>query len=687
MCGIAGILNYTGQQFHIDEHDLRRMADSIRHRGPDGNGVWLSADKRVGLAHTRLAIIDLTPAGAQPMHSQDNRYHMVYNGEIYNHLEIREKLDKAGHWFVGRSDTETCLHAMMQWGLDALDKLDGMFAFCFYDDKTKRAWLVRDRVGIKPLYYTFQDGICYFASEIKALVAHPAISAKIDPLACYHYLSFLTTPAPLTMFKGIGKIPAGHYLQICMARHGREYSIRGGQWWDAIVPSPSPPDDERHRDEECIKKEIRRLLGESIEKRMMSDVPFGVFLSGGIDSSTNVALMDAVMDQPVKTFTVGFKDQPDYNELEYARHIGDLFKTEHHEVIIDSNDMQGYLDRLVESQDEPIADWVCVPLYFVSKLVRDAGTIVVQVGEGSDEQFCGYDGYMEILRWLRRYWNPLQAMPGFLRAMVYGGSTFMNRFDTRWRGRKELAYRAWKNRELFWGGAICYPEGFKNEIVADRKGWEKRVRGDVTEDEVGWLPDGFRQLDSFGIVNEYLSTIDTQKPSADFLERMIYLEFKLRLVELLLMRVDKITMSTSIEARVPFLDHKMVEFTMNIPMSLKIKNGIPKYILKEAVRGLIPDEIIDRKKMGFGAPVSEWLSGSLGDRVRSVFQTTKLREEGLIDFDKGIGLLNEHRNTSRDYAYPIWSLFNLALWYDRWVAGEKFNAYAIPVGEVVEAGR
>ncbi len=668
MCGIAGILNYTGQRFEIRESDLERMGNAIAHRGPDGSGVWRSNDRRVGLAHTRLSIIDLSPAGAQPMHSASGRFHIVYNGEVYNHIAIRRRLEYLGHEFTGRSDSETVLHALMQWGLDALDKLDGMFAFCFFDAQENRALLVRDRIGIKPLYYKFQNGVFYFASEIKALIAHPSISAELDPLAAYHYLTFLTTPAPQTMFKGIGKFPAGHYLEIEFADNNRQYKINGRQWWDAVVP---PPDDDRFNDEEWVKNEIRKILGESIEKRMMSDVPFGVFLSGGIDSSTNVALMDAVMDQPVKTFTVGFKDQPDYNEIEYARKIADFFKTDHHEVIIDWDDMQGYLDRLVVTQDEPIADWVCVPLYFVSKLVRDAGTIVVQVGEGSDEQFCGYEGYMELLRWRNKYWGPLRRIPKFMQAAAYGGASLIRMLDDRWRGRREHAHRAWKDRELFWGGAICYPELFKNEIVADREHWEKQALGNnQPDDPVGWLPDRFRMLDSFGVVDEYLSTIDSGKNNPDYLERIAYLELKLRLPELLLMRVDKITMSTSIEARVPFLDHKMVEFTQNIPSSLKIKNDIPKYILKEAVRGLIPDEIIDRKKQGFDAPVREWLNGPLGDKVESVFRSTKMRDERLIDFDAGIGLLNDHRNKGRDHAYPIWALFNLALWYDHWIAGE-----------------
>ncbi|MCK4721554.1 asparagine synthase C-terminal domain-containing protein, partial [bacterium] len=431
------------------------------------------------------------------------------------------------------------------------------------------------------------------------------------------------------------------------------------------------PEDDRYSDETWVKSELRKILGSSIEKRMMSDVPFGVFLSGGIDSSTNVALMDAVMDRPVKTFTVGFKDHEEYNEFEHARKIRDLFKTEHHEILIDSNDMMAYLDRLVVSQDEPIADWVCVPLYFVSKLVRDSGTIVVQVGEGSDEQFIGYDHFMSLLGWLEKYWNPLRKLPKFMQAAAYGCTSLMRSIDDRWRGKKDIVYRAWKDRELFWGGGICYMEGFKNEIIKDRNHWEGQAFGEnYIDDPVGWVPAKFKKLDSYGVVDEYLSKFDSRKPSADYIERMVYLEMKLRLVELLLMRVDKITMSTSVEARVPYLDHKMVEFSMNIPGALKVKNNVPKYIMKEAVRGLIPDEIIDRKKMGFDAPVKSWLRGSLGEKAESIFRNTKLRDEGLVDFDRAIDILNDHRYRGRDYGYPVWSLLNLGLWYDSWIAGE-----------------
>ena len=389
MCGIVGIFKFREGGVEITEPLLQRMRDTMVHRGPDGAGMWRSPDGRVGLAHRRLSIIDLSEAGAQPMASADGALWIVYNGEVYNHAELRTELEAEGYRYRSRTDTETVLYAYDRWGLECVHRFQGMFAFGLWDVRKRRLWLVRDRIGIKPLYYTFAGSQVLFASEIKALLEHPQVSRDVDSTALYHYMTLYTTPAPLTMFKGIYKLPAGHAMVVEEGRDPRVY-----QYWDPIVPRERFERTFRGSGEPSMEtyctKEIRRLLAESIEKRMMSDVPFGVFLSGGVDSSTNVALMARLMDRPVDTFTVAFKNNPQYNELEYARRIAREFKTNHHEVLIDESDLLEYLPDLIYHQDEPIADPVCVPLYYVSKLARDNGTIVVQVGEGSDEQFCGY---------------------------------------------------------------------------------------------------------------------------------------------------------------------------------------------------------------------------------------------------------------------------------------------------------
>ncbi|MEK9724575.1 MAG: asparagine synthase (glutamine-hydrolyzing), partial [Rhodospirillaceae bacterium] len=393
MCGIAGLLypspvNAPDRGAMVARLDA--MASAIAHRGPDGDGFWQSDDARVGLAHRRLAIIDLSPEAAQPMRSAEGDLWITYNGEIYNHAQLRQDLEAAGHRFrTDHSDTEVLIYGYREWGLEGLvGRLEGMFAFAIWDAGRRVLSLARDRIGIKPIYFTRAGGIFRFASEIKALFADPSVPRAMASGALGHYLTYMVTPAPLTLFKGVYKIPAGHLMEV-----SAEGKVRAWRYWDALPgrgPAPNTPAAD-------LAAGVLDRLEAAISKRMMSDVPFGVFLSGGIDSSANVALMDRVSTQPVKTFTVGFKDHTQLNELDYARAVAERFNTDHHEVLVDSRDMQGYLTDLIHHQDEPIADWVCVPLYFVSKLARESGVTVVQVGEGSDEQFCGYDSWMRYL--------------------------------------------------------------------------------------------------------------------------------------------------------------------------------------------------------------------------------------------------------------------------------------------------
>lgn len=666
MCGICGVFYYQDTADRVDEAVLARMRDTMAHRGPDGAGSWVAPDRRAGLGHRRLSIVDLSPLAAQPMTNEDGTIWITYNGEIYNHLPLREELLRAGHRFrTDHSDTEMIIHAYEQWGLKCLERFEGMFAIGIWDDPRRRLFLARDRVGIKPLYFCFRPGVILFASEIKAILAHPAVTPALSSAAMYHYLSFLTTPAPLTMFDGIYKLPAGWTLTV--EEGGRVVASR---YWDAL-----PKEGRYHREieglsrpaqEEFCIREIRTLLGQAVEKRMMSDVPFGVFLSGGIDSSTNVALMSQCMDRPVETFTVGFKDFTYLNELEYARQIAREFRTHHHEVLIGEREMMDYLPDLIYHQDEPIADWVCIPLYFVSRLVRQSGTIVVQVGEGSDEQFCGYGTYMAYLRLYRRYWMPFRRLPGFFQRAVATLARSASRVTGKGEFYADIIDRAARDREHFWGGAIVFWEPAKRRLAnVDRfDGTAAKVPAGLES----MLPLAFFQPDSFAVVSHYLAEFDRLFPAADVLTRMIYLEFKLRLPELLLMRVDKISMSTSIEARVPFLDHKLVEFTMGVPMSLKVKGWVPKYLLKKSCEGLIPGEIIHRKKMGFGAPMREWLRGEFGRAAEATIMGSCLRQEGYFDYDHVRDMFRRHRD-GQEFSLPIWTLYNLTAWFDRWVAG------------------
>jgi asparagine synthase (glutamine-hydrolysing) len=659
MCGICGVFNYGNSAQTFDEALLIRMSDTITHRGPDDSGTFISPNKRAGFGFRRLSIVDLSPAGHQPMFSQDRSVAIVFNGEIYNHEVLHKEFERKGCRYRSRSDTESIINAYQEYGLDFVHKLLGMFAIAIWDEKSQRLVLARDRIGIKPLYYTFANGNFIFGSEIKAILQHPAVHREFNQEALDAYLTFLISPAPMTMFKNIYKLEPGHFMVI-----GKDGDIRKEQYWDPVPIGRQPSIDldgtpishskllegGPPKDEQSCIDSIQRLLKQSVKDRMMSDVPFGVFLSGGIDSSTNVALMAELMDRPVDTFSVGFRHLEKYNELGYARQIAKEFRTNHHEVFIDQRMAFDFLPKLIYHQDEPLADPVCIPLYFVSKLARDNGTIVIQVGEGSDEQFAGYPAYLRELRFYQWLWRPYQLMPRFARSAIFGiASAVLQRKHKL----LQLDYirKATEGDELFWGGVNIFTETHKSLLF-----------------------DGHREVQAArarDLAARWHEAILERDPNADYLKRMIYLEFKNRLPELLLMRVDKVSMATSVEARVPFLDHRLVEYSMTIPKKFKVKGGEPKYILKKAVEGLIPHNIIYRKKQGFAAPVNEWLRSEWFN-----FMETKILNSGLMkrdllrgDFVKTI-ILN-HRNRTRDEGMPLWALLNLALWYDYWIEGKS----------------
>jgi asparagine synthase (glutamine-hydrolysing) len=664
MCGIVGWLAID-EQVPVDSARLARMRDTMVHRGPDGDGLWIAPGRGVGLGFRRLAIVDLSPTANQPMANEEGSVQIVFNGEIYNHRVLRKELEVRGHLFrTDHSDTEAIVHGYEEWGPSVLDRLEGMFGIAIWDSRKRQLFLARDRIGIKPVYFAWTRSAFLFASEIKALLEHPEVQRAVEPLSVYHYLSFLTTPAPLTMFRGIFKMPAGHRAIV-----HPDGTMQAERYWDAL---PGRGDDLAelltlsgpHLEEFAVRR-TRELLDAAIEKRMMSDVPFGVFLSGGIDSSTNVALMARHMDMPVRTFTVGFSDHEHLNELDYARKVSKLYNTDHHEVLVNERAMRDYLPSLVYSQDEPIADWVCIPLYFVSKLLRDSGTIVVQVGEGSDEQFSGYRSYMMYQEMKRRYWDPFRRVPRPLRRAVAAVADRLFGLHDRHDAYLDVIVRAGRDREAFWSGATVFPESRKQRIIDRDHLGSLNVPGPLRNS--GLLPAGYVLADTFEVVRSFYDRLDAEAPSADFLTRMVYSEFKLRLPELLLMRVDKIGMSVSIEPRVPFLDHKLVEFTMNLPQDLKTKNGVSKWVLKAAVRGLIPDEIIDRPKMGFGAPMVQWLRGEFGRQMEAELSSSRFFQSFPADRGAVLDMLRRHRAGTADFALYLWTFYNAAAWFDRWI--------------------
>lgn len=675
MCGVFGLFQF-GAGAPTSDAVVIRARDTMVHRGPDGGGLWRSPDGRTVLAHRRLSIIDLSETANQPMPNEDESVWVTFNGEIYNHAGLRRELSQAGHRFrTDHSDTEVLVHGYEQWGAEGLARrLAGDYAFGLWDERARCLTLVRDRIGVKPLYFAFGPGCVAFASEIKALLELPWLARDVDPLALYHYLSFLTTPAPLTMFRGIYKLPAGYLMRIDV-----KGAMTAQRYWDAIPNGSVCAADLAGLDfdgrEDFYVDGIRRRLRSAVERRMMSDVPFGVFLSGGIDSATNVALMSQFMDRPVDTFTVGFRDHTHLNELEYAELVARRFNTKHHVVLIEERDMVGYLDRLIYSQDEPIADWVCIPLYFVSKLAHDSGATVVQVGEGSDEQFSGYSSYMTYLELHRRYWKPFRRwVPGVMQRALASGFAAAARWRPSLEVYADIVDRAARDREHFWSGATVFWDTMKRRLVHTDRLPKSSVSSALLDS--GMLPACYLEPDSFNIIRSFVEPFDRAHPGQDVLTRMIYNEFKLRLPELLLMRVDKIGMSTTIEARVPFLDHELVEFTMNIPMVHKVRGDIPKYLLKKAVTGLIPDQIINRRKMGFGAPMTQWLRGDFGRRVESEILASGLLTRGWLDRSYIRQLSTDHRSGRRDNSLYLWTLYNLTAWYDYWIEHKPHAAAA-----------
>jgi len=660
VCGIAGIFHHRAEA-RIEPRVLEAMRDAMAHRGPDGAGLWLSPSGRTGLAFRRLSILDLSDSAQQPMANEDGSVRLTFNGEIYNHAPLRRELLAAGHVFrTDHSDTEVLVHGFEQWGIEGLlQRIDGMFAMAVWDERAGELHLVRDRIGIKPLYFTQRAGKLLWASEIKGLLEHPEVPREVEEMALNHYLTFMTTPAPLTMFKGIYKLPAAHRMTV---RAGAEPRME--RWWDVMRKGQGlfPETDERF-----YLDETRRLMEASVASHMMSDVPYGAFLSGGVDSSSNVALMKRYSDKPVNTFTVGFSDHTQLNELDYARQVARRFGTVHHEVLIDEADMTGYLDQLAYSQDEPLADWVCIPLYFVSRLVRDSGTTVVQVGEGADEQFCGYGSYLTYLQLHRRCFLPFGRLPGPVRR---GAAALMGCLADRHPGLEphaELVQRAAAGREAFWSGALVYHDSHKRKLIPD----PDRVGCGVDPRLVaaGLIPPEMALPDSFGIVKAQFERIQALVDRPEQLTRMIYAEFQLRLPELLLMRVDKITMSASIEARVPFLDHRLVEFSMRVPMAMKLKGGMSKFLMKKVAEDFLPKEIIYRRKMGFGAPMADWLRGGFGLRVEAELLASDLLARPMFNRGRIRELLARHRAGRQDNSTQIWTLYNLVCWHRRWIGG------------------
>ena len=625
MCGIVGIVRNDGKS--IDEELLARMNNAIRHRGPDDDGFYVNGS--VGLAMRRLAIIDLK-GGAQPIHNQDRTSWIVFNGEIYNYLELREKLEKLGHTFYTNSDTEAIVHAYDQFGADCPKHLRGMFAFAIWNERTQELFLARDRVGKKPVLYAHVNGQLIFGSEFSALLLHPDVSRDIQPEALDYYLSFMCIPAPLTAYRAIRKLEPGHWLRW---RHGE---IELQRYWQ-----PDFTKKVELSEEEAGERTVE-ILRDAVRVRLMSEVPLGAFLSGGIDSSAVVALMSQESSERVKTFSIGF-DEQDFSELHHARRIAEHVGAEHHEFIVRPDALE-VLPTLVEHYGEPYADSSAVPTYYVAKETRKHVTVALN-GDGGDESFAGYERYIA-MGLTEKY----RRVPSFLRESVIKETVNLIPSSPLKRSRVKSAKRlldavALPRVDRYARWVSVFNDQTKQPLYSDRFR-EQTQAADAT----GILAEWFKRANGIGVVDAMLLT-----------DQMTYLPNDL------LVKVDIATMAVSLEARSPFLDHHVIEFAASLPQNLKLRRLTSKYLLKKVLRKLLPSENLKRRKMGFGVPVGHWFRGKMQPFLREVLLSEKALRRGLFKPDEVRQLIELHVRGERDYSQQLWTLLMLELWFNRFI--------------------
>jgi len=653
MCGIAGVCNLRNKAITFNDSSLVRtltdMQQKIMHRGPDGSGVWSSTEHEVGLAHTRLSIIDVSEKAAQPMQDRHKQIVVSFNGEIYNYRELRAQLRGQGYEFFSQSDTEVLLYAYKEWGFNGmLERLHGMFAIALFDRVHNKLFCARDRIGIKPLYFSLQSGIFSFASEIKALWCLPWVEKKRNERAAYHYLTYLATPAPMTLYKDVYKLPPGYSIEINARREISFY-----KWYDMLDTIQKHEYD--YSSQEVVQQELSMRLRSAVQQRMIADVPIGVFLSGGVDSSLITALMAQQADK-INTFTVAFSDGPEFDELRYARKVAHYLQTNHHEITINEQDAFDCYQKLLYHQDEPLGDAVCVPLYYVTQLLKKSGVAVVQVGEGADELFCGYNQYIKYLKMMRVWHASQKVVPSFAKRSVYALLSYLY---PRSINNLDIAHNWMDNKPLFYSGAVVFSELWKQKLCCE-------LSHEAAETEHDWIMSaimpGMHMYDkSYAIADYYRDALYTKLPAADPMQMITYLELKHRLPELLLMRVDKMTMAHSVEARVPFLDHTLVEYALGMPFKYKYSGGQTKYILKKACEDLLPHDTIYRTKMGFASPTSRWYKAGkyFMPFLQELLQSKKEDWGDMINFDHIACMVQQNKDQSVDYSYQLWAVQNL----------------------------
>ena len=627
MCGICGLVQ-RHENFTVRQETLQRMNDVIYHRGPDDEGFYL--DSAVGLAMRRLSIIDLQ-SGHQPIRNEDGSIQIVFNGEIYNYQELRKALEEAGHHFYTQSDTEAIVHGYEEYGTQIVQHLRGMFAFSIWDVNNETLFIARDRPGIKPLHYYMDDEKFLFGSEIKSILQCERVPREVNLEALDRFLTFEYVFSPETIFKNIYKLPPGHFLVL----HKGE--IRIEQYWENL-----PTVDKEH-DEEYYAQHLAELLEESVKMRLISDVPLGALLSGGIDSSTIVGFMAKHSSKPVKTFSIGFEEQT-YNELEYARTVSKHFNTEHYEFVI-KPDAVDLVENLVKNLDEPFGDFSIFPTYLVSKMAREHVTVALS-GDGGDELFAGYDTYIAD-KVARCY----QTVPGVIRKHMLP---------------KLLSYVPPSPKKK---GLVNRTKRFVEGTLLPSELMHTRWMIFLQESEKRRLYSGallktFEQGNSYKYIEDYFKR---SKNGVSPLAQQEYVDIKTYLTDDILVKVDRMSMAPSLETRVPFLDHKVMEFAAAIPTSLKLKGFTTKHILKKAVSDLLPPKILTRGKEGFSIPIKNWLMNELRPLLLDTLSERRIKERGYFQPQHVQQLVKEHLDGKENHSHRLWALMVFEIWHQMYI--------------------
>jgi asparagine synthase (glutamine-hydrolysing) len=629
MCGISGIFHFDDKE--VDAELLRRMTDVLKHRGPDSDGYFISGN--LGLGHRRLKIIDLTDKGSQPLSNENCTIWVTYNGEIYNYRELTVELQKKGHVFKSRTDSEAIVHAYEEWGIDCLERFNGMFAFALYDKRAKNLFLVRDRIGIKPLFYFLDSNRLMFGSEIKALLVDPRVPRKIDARCLHNYFSLNYVTAPHTLFKDIKQILPGHYLKVSQKGSWAE------RYWNISFA-------EENSDQSYTRHWLTKFdqtLNRAVERRLVSDVPFGALLSGGLDSSSVVYYMSKIKKDGVKTFSIGF-EEASYDESKDARIVARKLKTMHYSQYMSPNIDYDLIKKLVWHSEEPTADSSVIPMYYLSEMTRSNVTMALS-GDGADEILAGYETYQA--HYLRKLYRliPSFVRTSIIRKMIEALPTSMRKvsFDYKLKAFTRGAELTWQQAHYYW------------RIIFDEE--QKRLLyNDAFRNEIG-------DYHTFDSIRPYFESTNSSPLNA-----MLEVDTKFYLPNDMLVKVDRASMANSLEVRVPFLDHELVELVAKMPEKLKLnKFYCRKFALKSIMRGRLPKSILRKRKLGFNVPINVWLQGPLRHLVLDILTPHAMKRIGILNPKRVEWLINQHFTGKRDFGYQIWSLLIFVTWYNMFI--------------------